>query len=163
MDEQNISFCTGDVAAAASVMREAAAWLIDAGKTLWKPADLTAAKLLQDNTKDEFHVLKIEDAGAAAMILQWEDRLFWPDVKRGESGFIHKLSVRRKYAGTGISVKMIQHAVSECRRRNIAFLRLDCAADRDKLCGFYENFGFKRVARRMVGEFDVAFYEYSIR
>ncbi len=42
-------------------------------------------------------------------------------------------------------------------------LRLDCAADRPKLCRFYEDYGFRRVGRRMVGWYDAAFYELPLR
>jgi len=73
------------------------------------------------------------------MILKWEDKLFWPDVKQDKSGFIHKLSIRRKYSGIGISRNMIDHAIEEFKKRNIALLRLDCATDIEKLCSFYEK------------------------
>jgi GNAT superfamily N-acetyltransferase len=162
MDNGRISFSIGDVDEAINIMREAANWLIKTGKPLWQLEDLIKEKLLKDNKNNEFHVLKIDNVGAAAMILTWEDQLIWPDVKQGESGFIHKLSIRRKYAGTGISRNMIEHAIEECKKRNIVLLRLDCAADREKLCSFYENFGFKQIKRRMMGIFDVAFYEFRI-
>ncbi len=42
-------------------------------------------------------------------------------------------------------------------------LRLDCAADRPKLCRFYEDYGFRRVGLRMVGWYDAAFYELPLR
>ena len=162
MDNRRISFNIGDVDEAINIMREAVNWLVDTGQPLWKLEDLTKEKLLKDNKNNEFHVLKIDNVSAAAMILKWEDKLFWPNVKQGESGFIHKLSIRKKYSGTGISRNMIEHAIEECKKRNIALLRLDCAADRQKLCSFYENFGFKQIKRRMIGTFDVAFYEFRI-
>lgn len=162
MYNKRISFNIGDVDEAIDIMREAANWLIDTGQPLWELEDLTKEKLLKDNKNNDFHVLKIDDVGAAAMILKWEDKLFWPNVKQGESGFIHKLSIRRKYSGIGISKNMIEHAIEECKRRNIALLKLDCAADREKLCNFYENFGFKQINRGMIGTFDVAFYEFRI-
>jgi GNAT superfamily N-acetyltransferase len=162
MDISRISFSVGDIEEAISIMKEAAGWLIEEGKPLWKLEDLTTEKLLKDNKNNEFYVMKIGNIGAAAMILKWEDKSFWPDIKRGESGFIHKLSIRREYAGTGISAKMIEHAIDECKKRTIPFLRLDCAADRGKLCRFYEDFGFRQTDRRMVGTFEVAFYEFRI-
>lgn len=57
---------------------------------------------------------------------------------------------------------MIEFATDECRRRNVDFLRLDCAGDRKKLCSFYEKIGFKQVRRKMMGSFDVAFYELNV-
>jgi len=68
------------------------------------------------------------------MILQWHDPLFWPTVKEYESGFIHKLCVRREFAGKGLSAKMVEHAVRECSRRGIGYLRLDTDVTKPKLC-----------------------------
>jgi GNAT superfamily N-acetyltransferase len=162
MNKGRISFHIGNVDEAIGVMRESAKWLIDIGKPLWKLEDLTKEMLLKDNNSDEFYVLKVDNEIAGAMILKWEDPLFWPNAKKGECGFIHKLSIRRKYSGMGISQKMIGQAVEECRKRGAVFLKLDCAGDRVKLCSLYEKIGFKQVTRKMMGPFDVAFYEMSV-
>lgn len=162
MNIEEISFSIGDIDEAIDIMREATCWLINIGKPLWKLEDLTKERLLKDNKIDEFYVFRINNESAGAMILKWQDTLFWPSAKHGESGFIHKLSVRRKYSGTGISNKMIEQAIKECKKRNIVFLKLDCDASREKLCSFYEKFGFTQVDRKMMGIFDVAFYEYKI-
>ena len=150
------------VETAIEIMQEAAKWLIQIDKPLWRLDDLTADKLLKEISREDFYVGWENDQSIAAMILQWQDPLFWKDVKPFESGFIHKLSVRRAFAGKGFSKEMIIFAESECIKRNIHFLRLDCAGDRPKLCGFYESLGFKQVQRKMVGKFDVAFYEKRI-
>jgi hypothetical protein len=68
MDNRRISFNIGDVDEAIDIMREAANWLIDTGQPLWKLGDLTKEKLLKDNKNNEFHVLKIDNVSAAAMI-----------------------------------------------------------------------------------------------
>lgn len=162
MIKNQLSINNGTVDEAIEVMKEAAKWLIDMEKSMWKLEDMTKEKLLKDGKEDEFYVLKVDDEVAGAMILKWNDPFFWPDIKQGQSGFIHKLSVRRKYSGTGISEKMIEHAAEECRKRNIDFLRLDCAGDRKELCSFYEKIGFKQVRRKMMGLFDVAFYELNV-
>jgi len=159
---EQLSINTGNVDEAIEIMREAAKWLIDIGKPMWKLEDITKVKLLENNKVDEFYVLKVDNDIAGAMILKWHDSFFWPDIKPGESGFIHKLSIQRKYSGTGISKKMIEYAVEECRKRNVGFLRLDCAGDRKELCNFYEKIGFKQVRRKMMGPFDVAFYVLNV-
>ncbi len=143
MDNRQLSISVGAVDEAIKVIREVTKWLIDIEKPLWKLEDITKEKLLRDSKEEEFHVMKVDNDVAGAMILKWNDPFFWPNIKQGQSGFIHKLSVRRKYSGTGISEKMIEYAAEECRRRNVDFLRLDCAGDRKELCSFYEKIGFK--------------------
>ena len=128
MVNRQLSISVGAVDDAIKVIREAAKWLIDTEKPLWKLEDITKEKLSKDSKEDEFYVLKVDDEVAGAMILKWHDPFFWPNIKEGQSGFIHKLSVRRKCSGTGVSEKMIEYVAEECRRRNVDFLRLDVLA-----------------------------------
>ena len=156
--QKKMNISQGDITIAIEIMREAASWLIETGKPLWRLEDLTEQKLLAGISKEDIYVGWVANEAAAAMILQWNDPFFWPQVK-DDSGFIHKLVVRRHYSGTGISRQMVEWAKQEAQRRGKDYLRLDCAGDRPKLCSFYERIGFRQVDRRMVGPFDEAFYE----
>ncbi|MBN2351749.1 MAG: GNAT family N-acetyltransferase [Spirochaetales bacterium] len=156
-------FSSGDVDNALLIMKEAAQWLADAGRPLWQPEDFSKDNILKENNEDDFRVGYESGEPVAAMILKWSDPDFWPDAKPNESGFIHKLAVRRAYAGKGYAAGMIKCAEDECRGRGISRLRLDCAADRLKLRRLYEDLGFVRVNGRWRGEFYVAFYEKRIR
>ncbi len=53
--------------------------------------------------------------------------------------------------------EMVIFAESECLKRNVFFLRLDCAGERSKLREFYESLGFEQAQRKMVNKYDVAF------
>ncbi len=153
-----MKFTQGNTSLAIEIMREAAAWLIETGKPLWRLEDLTEHKILAGITKEDVYVGWAADKAAAAMILQWSDPFFWPQAK-DDSGYIHKLVVRRRFAGTNVSRQMVEWAKQEARRRGKEYLRLDCAGDRPKLCSFHESLGFQQVDRRMVGIFDEAFFE----
>jgi GNAT superfamily N-acetyltransferase len=148
----------GNISLAIEIMREAAAWLIETGKPLWRLEDITEQKILAGITKDDIYVGWVADEAASAMILQWSDPFFWTQAK-DDSGYIHKLVVRRRFAGMDVSRQMAEWAKQEAQRRGKEYLRLDCAGDRPKLCSFYEGLGFQQVDRRMVGVFDEAFYE----
>ena len=148
----------GNTALAIEIMQEAAAWLVETRRPLWRLEDLTEAKILAGITKEDIYVGWMDGEAALAMILQWSDPFFWPQAQ-DDSGFIHKLSVRRRFAGTNGSRQMVEWAEQEARRRGKAYLRLDCAGDRPKLCSFYESLGFQQVERRRVGIYDEAFFE----
>jgi GNAT superfamily N-acetyltransferase len=153
-----IQVTSGNVPMALAIIREAAAWLIERGRPLWRLEDLTEENILAGILPEQVHVGWVNDEPAAAMILQWQDALFWPQAGP-DSAFIHKLSVRRSFAGQCIAFQMLDWARQQAIRQGKTYLRLDCAADRPILCSFYEKYGFHQVARRMVGPFDCAFYE----
>src|SRR5690606_14966504 len=94
---------------AVKVIAEAAQWLIRIQQSFWDPESLTEENLLKKSFPENFFVAYIHQEPAAAMILDWEDPLFWPDIPSGTSGFVHKLSVSRKYAGKGLPAKLIQY------------------------------------------------------
>jgi GNAT superfamily N-acetyltransferase len=143
-------------------MREAAQWLIDSGKPMWELSDLEPERFTDPD--ERFIVLWRNGEGAAAVILSMEDDVFWPDIRRGTSGFLHKLAVRRKYAGQGIADILIDYASERCLENGVRALRLDCDPARTKLRELYERHGFtlkeiKTIQTKRLGEIDVALYE----
>lgn len=146
-----------------SLLREAALWLKHDGHEMWSEGQLTIERVLAQYALDEMYLGYIDEDAAATMILQEEDTLFWPELERGDSLFLHKLAVRRKYAKQGVSVEMINWAKARAVSLGKTYVRLDCAADRPKLHRFYESQGFKRVGERIVlGKYPTAFYELCI-
>jgi len=96
------------------------------------------------------------------MKFQLEDERFWPDVPMNESVFVHRLAVRRRFAGGGISSAMLDWAVERARSLRRGYLRLDCEASRPKLRAVYERFGFVHHSDRQVGPYYVSRYERRI-
>jgi ribosomal protein S18 acetylase RimI-like enzyme len=155
---------TGEVDLAIAIMQEVAQWCIDTGKPLWALAELTRAELLQEPRNEQsFVVARADGLPAATMILQWHDPLFWPHVEENKSGFLHKLCVRRAFAGRSLSRAMVEHAKSECRKRGIQYLRLDTDSTRRRLCQLYEGMGFRKAGRRSLDGRNYALYELKIR
>ena len=153
---------TGEVPESISIMREAANWLIDTGRPMWGLDELTSERI--KNPPEEFFVLRYESESAATLTLSFEDSFFWPEIPFGNSGFIHKLAVRRRFAGCGAAKALIEHCAEICKTKNIHTLRLDCDPHRKGLCDFYEKCGFilrniKTIHTKLLGDIDVAFYE----
>ncbi len=92
---------------------------------------------------------------------QLEDSLFWPDVPTNDSAFVHRLAVRRNFAGGEFSKVLLEWAVERTRSLGRKFLRLDCDASRPRLRAIYERFGFRYHNERRVGSFLAARYEYK--
>ena len=150
----------GELDLAVRIMREVAQWCIDTGRPMWTLDELTAEALLRHPPAEaDFRVARFYGEPAAAMILQWRDPLFWPRVPAGESGFLHKLCVRRAFAGRGLSARMVEAAAAECRERQASWLRLDTDNGRVKLCRLYEGMGFIKVGNMTTENRHYALFE----
>jgi len=145
-----------------SILREAAMWLQSEGQEMWGIEQVSTENLLREYSVEEMFLGYLDGIPAATIVLQEVDDLFWSLVTKNESLFLHKLSVRRQFAKSGLAVDMIMWAKSEAKKRNKKYLRLDCAADRPKLCKFYEYQGFKNVREQVMGKYPTAFYELEI-
>lgn len=161
-DWKQFQYTHGDIDTSFSIMREAAQWLIDTSKPMWSLEELTTQYI--QNPPEDFVVMWAGHERIATLLLSFEDKLFWPDIDSGTSGFIYKLTIRRKFANQGYARYLIEYAAQLCRLKNIACLRLDCDPHRKGLCQFYENTGFvlkeiKRITTPRLGQIDIALYE----
>ena len=159
-------FTTGDVDESVLIMTEAAQWLIDTGEPMWSLDELSRNALR--NPPHEFIVMYDADGNSiSTLLLSYEDKFFYPEIPPNTSGFIHKLAIRRKYAGKGLAKILIDYVKSVCKEKGIESIRLDCDPHRNKLCAFYESLGFgmteiKRMNTRRMGEIDVALYKLDL-
>jgi len=147
----------------ADIMIEAAEWLIFENMKNWEPSRFTVEKIIKQNNLDELYLCYVNDEAAGCLKLQSVDKMFWPSDKPGDALYVHRLAVRRKYAGQGISVFMLNWAKEQARIKRCKYIKLDCLSDREKLRGFYEKQGFINVAERLVfGKCPTAFFEYRV-
>jgi GNAT superfamily N-acetyltransferase len=162
LDVQPVS-TEGDLQRFSRVLLEVAVWLEAKGQPMWTADELAPAALLERYGREGMRLGLLSGEPAAAMVVQESDGLFWPDAPEGESLFVHKLAAVRRLKGRGVAAAMLDRAKARAREQGKSYLRLDCAADRPKLCRFYEGYGFRRVGRGMVGPYDTAFYELPLR
>lgn len=143
----------------AAVLQEAAQWLINGGRPLWSVADFNVAQIARDVDAGLFCVARAGEAVAGVMKFELEDAYFWPEVEVGTSAFVHKLAVRRVWAGKGVSGALLAFALERAQALGLSHLRLDCVADRGGLRRLYEGCGFElhSVVRR--GSASFARYE----
>jgi len=151
-----------DTEKVADVLCEAVRWLDQSGMPMWRCDELLPARLAADVGAGLFFVAECDAETAGVVKFQLEDELFWPDVSRTESAFVHRLAVRRQFAGGGISSALLSWAVERARSLDRLYLRLDCEASRPKLRAVYEKFGFVHHSDRQVGPYFVSRYEYRV-
>jgi GNAT superfamily N-acetyltransferase len=153
------------------ILREVAQWLVDIDKELWAVDSLTATNLFDDYTRDNCYVLRADrgNGGAAsqpgelagAFILQWKDPIYYADVPDNTAGLLHKVAIRRLFAGQDLFRPMLDFCRAKCLERNVHEIQLETIAI-PALMRFYEGYGFQPTRRRVIEKFgqhfDCQFY-----
>jgi GNAT superfamily N-acetyltransferase len=151
-----------DIERVAQVLSEAARWLEQRGMSMWRADELLRSRIAADVDAELFFIAECDGEAAGVVKFQLEDVLFWPDVPQGESAFVHRLAVQRRFAGGGISSALMSWAVERAQSLGREYLRLDCEASRSKLRTIYERFGFAHHSDRQVGPYFVSRYSLEL-
>ena len=151
-----------DSGTVADILSEAARWLDQSGISMWRADELLPANVTADVDAGLFFIAECNGAAAGVVKFQLTDMLFWPDVLQGQSAFVHRLAVKRQFAGGGVSSALLRWDVERARSLGRAYLRLDCEASRPRLRAIYERFGFVHHSDRQVDPYLVSRYEYRV-
>jgi GNAT superfamily N-acetyltransferase len=152
-----------DAAIVEAMLVEAAQWVDALGEVMWETGELKTERIVAEIADGQFHLAIADGEPAGVIRFQLEDRLFWPDLPEDHtSAFLHRLVVKRRYKGQGISTALLQWAVDHARELGRSHLRLDCDESRPRLMALYERFGFQFHSFRQVGPYDVARYVYAL-
>ena len=151
------SFRTDQPADFLTILREVGQQLTENGHEMWQLDTLTAENLFDEYTHDNCYVMSIDETAAATFILQWKDSLYYPDVPDGTAGFIHKLAIRKAFAGQGLFTQILNFCCDRCRERGIYEIQLETDATRPVLMQFYERHGFVPTYQKSIHEFGQTF------
>ncbi|CAN5663360.1 GNAT family N-acetyltransferase [soil metagenome] len=152
-----------EAATVAAVLTEAAQWLAAGGRPLWSATDISPETVRQGTDAGHYFIARHDGEVAGVVRLDLEDPYFWPDVEAGSSLFVHKLAVRRAYAGHGVATTLLAFAREHARSLGRQQLRLDCVADRAPLRALYERFGFSLHSVIQKGERSFARYALPVQ
>jgi GNAT superfamily N-acetyltransferase len=145
------------------ILVEVSRWVDSLGVVMWDEGELDSARIAVETAAGQFVIAEIDGDAAGVIRFQLEDLLFWPDLPSPEeSVFVHRLAVRRKFKGQGVSDALLAWSVDRARSLGKRYLRLDCDESRPKLRALYERLGFRLHSFRQVGPYYVARYEYPL-
>ncbi len=151
-----------DLVIVSGILKAAAGWLRDTGRPMWRDDELDPDKINGGVKASLFHLAYYDGEPAGTIKFQLEDTRFWPDYPAPDAAYIHRVAVKREFAGRGVSTAMLQWAVKHAATLGRSYLRLDCEADRKPLRAIYERFGFRLHSYRDVGPYHLSRYEYLI-
>jgi len=151
-----------DIDAMAEIHEEAVRWLEEQGMPMWRQDELLPSHIVADVDSGQFFLAEYDGVPAGTIRFQLADKLFWPDVPQDDSAFVHRLAVRRRFAGGEVSSALFLWAIARTHTLGRRFLRLDCEASRARLRAVYERIGFRFHSNTQVGPYFVARYEYDV-
>ena len=149
-----------DAEVISDILAEASRWLEQAGRRLWEKEHFSVETVTREI--GVYFLAEVDQTAAGTLRFETEDKMFWPDQPEGDSAYLHRLAIRRSFAGGKLSHAILAWAVERARSLGKKQLRLDCLASRPTLRRIYENFGFIHHSDRQVGPYFVARYEYKL-
>jgi GNAT superfamily N-acetyltransferase len=149
------------VAEVSAVLQEVAVWLENKGIKLWEANELAPEKVENQVKTGMFWLAKIDNEIAGCVRFQTEDNEYWDDVPHTDSAFVHRVAVKRKFAGKGVAIAMLDWAKLNAKALNKSYLRLDCD-QREQLIKFYESQGFKFHSEKNRTPYTVNRYEFEL-
>ncbi len=141
------------------ILDEAAEWLASKGiPGWWRPGSFSREAFLDQIRLGEVYVARLDIEAVGTITLQWTDRVFWKGASP-DAGYVHKLAVRRAYAGRGLGLEMLEWAARRTSLAGKKFLRLDCGADDHRIRLYYEKAGFTRRGDIQHSRWKASLYE----
>lgn len=149
-----------DIAIIEEILLDALTWMKENDlQNQWSEEGIKWSNLSKDYKITDFYIDYQNGVPAGCMAITDLDLKHWFDIPKGRSLYIHKLAVKRDFAGIGISKELINFAKDLSIKSGINSLRLDCNLQRKKLRMLYENEGFIYSGKKnSSNNYDMALY-----
>ena len=132
------------------------------GDIQWLKKDVTWEGLSRYFRAEDFYISYLEQTPIGCMAILDYDPVFWPDLEKGASLFIHKLAIKREYSKQGFAREMIDFVKRKAVDEMIYAVHLDCHSSKEKLRKLYEQEQFKLVGEGSPhDDYYAAFYEWT--
>jgi GNAT superfamily N-acetyltransferase len=153
-----------DLAEAAAILEDAARFVASLGYPAWdegtfvEPKGRGRAELLRALRSGGLYLATSSGEPAATVCLFDADERFWPGAPR-DALYVHKLAVRRRFAGLGIGAAILRWADRQAHATDKPFVRLDCPRDDPGVRRYYERAGYEHRGDVTVNGFEASLYE----
>jgi ribosomal protein S18 acetylase RimI-like enzyme len=144
-----------------SILDEATAYVATLGHDQW-PVPFPQDELAERIERGELYLVEVDGEPAATVTLLWDDPFFW-GTQPPDAAYVHKLAIRRVFAGRGLGEAIVEWADRQAAAAGRRYLRLDCMRDNDRIRRYYERLGFEHRGDRDHPRFPAALYERRIR
>jgi GNAT superfamily N-acetyltransferase len=143
------------------MLDEATAYVATLGFPQW-PVPFPQDELRRGIDRGEIYVVDVDGQPAATVTLLWDDPFYWGE-RLPDSVYLHKLAVRRAFAGRGLGTQIVDWVEREAASAGRKFVRLDCIRDNPGIRAYYERLGFEHRGDRDHPRVPVALFERAVR
>ncbi len=154
-----------DIPVIEGILLDAVKWMAENElSNQWNETNIMWYNLSKSYQIEDFYIVYhdidyLDQGPAACMAITDYDPTYWPDIPKGESIYIHKMAVKRTFAGKGFSRELIKYAKGLAKGRSTSTIRLNCNGYRSKLRKLYENEGFICVEEKVFSQgYNTALY-----
>ena len=152
----------GDLDRVLEILEEASRWLSSKGlETQWLPSPAFRQTIKNNIEHGDVYVVKDVEGTVGTITLQWGDKKFWGDLPP-DSGYVHKLAIKRSHGGKRLGLRMLQWAEAKARVEGKRYLRLDCLASNKTIREYYEKAGFVHVRDTLAPSWKASLYEKNL-
>lgn len=106
---------TEDIPIIENILLDTVNWLNEMKQPLWGAGEVSWDALSKSYHIGDFFIAYSDGKPSGCMALVDYDPFFWPDVKKGESLFIHKLAVTKTARKSGVADALINFLRSKER------------------------------------------------
>ncbi len=144
------------------ILADASRWEAARGLPHPWPVPFPAERLLPALGRGEVHIADLAGAANVATVtLQWTDEPHWGE-RPADAGYVHRLAVRRSFAGREIGTALLDWATAVARDHGRRYVRLDTLLAAPRLHAYYERHGFRLVGEVRVNDLDKVLFEKRI-
>jgi GNAT superfamily N-acetyltransferase len=151
-----------DLQTISDVLLEAFSWMEEGGTSLWTRDEISCESIRADVAAGCYYLLSDGGDIQATFMIQNEDSLYWPEAKAGEALYLHRIAVRRAFAGTGLTRSILAFVVEQARAENLGLIRLDCDRTRAGLNNLYTSLGFSFHSSVVIEDYHGSRYELKV-
>lgn len=126
------------------LLEEVTEWLDSRGIKQWNPGTFRRAEayFAESIRRGEVYLGFLDNQVIGTLRLLLEDPIVWPEIKENDAIYVYNLAVRRAWAGEGLGARLLQWGESHARSLGRDYIRLDCFANNDFLCSYYQEAAF---------------------
>ncbi|MMZ59477.1 Acetyltransferase (GNAT) family protein [compost metagenome] len=148
-----------DVELIRSLLIEAATWMGTLSFQQWKPDQFTVEEVQSYFHGRDIYLLCSNQEVIGLCTIQDDDPDYWGPLNESGYSYLHRLTVRNRYRGKNLSKELIYWAARRSKEQQRKGLRLDTAAQNEKLNSLYRKLGFKSKGSRQKGDRHYVLYE----